>query len=504
DTFPMGVHFKQISETSAEPETQQELAELEKSLSRFKVILSIDRLDYTKGTINRLRGYEAFLRKYPEWLGKAVLVLVVVPSRVGVEEYRRTKRQVDELVGRINGTYGRMDWTPIRYQYRFLPFRPLIALYNASDVALVTPLRDGMNLIAKEYLAARTDNTGVLILSEMAGAVKELGEAVIINPNDIEEIADALKEALEMPEEEQRGRNEVMRARLARYDVVRWADDFIQALLVVKEEQSKLEARLISPRLKQQLVEEFSRAEKRAVFLDYEGVLVPFARRPRKEAPPEEVKSALSLLSADERNDVVVISGRDRETMTKWFGDLNIGMVAEHGVWVKQKNHDWETTKPLSNEWKTAILPVLEMHVDRLPGSFVEEKEYSVVWNYRNADPELASTRSKEVMDDLVAFTANIDVQVLQGNQVVEVRSAGVDKGMACLHWLAEREYDFVLGIGDDVTDEDMFRALPRAAYTVRVGAAPTHAKFTVADYRDAVGLVADLSAQTGREEVHA
>lgn len=230
-TFPMGVDLRRYETAAGSPELRAETEEMRSTLAPCKVVLSIDRLDYSKGIFNRLRAYEAFLEKGPEWREKVVLVLVVVPSRVGVEEYQSTKRNVDELVGKINGAYATMSWTPIRYRYTFLPFRQLVSLYAASDVALVTPLRDGMNLIAKEYLSARPDGTGVLILSETAGAANELRQAIIVNSNDVEGVADALRQALAMPEEEQIRRNEPMRAHLALHDVVHWANSFREALL---------------------------------------------------------------------------------------------------------------------------------------------------------------------------------------------------------------------------------------------------------------------------------
>lgn len=237
DTFPMGIHFAKYNSAATCEEVVAARQDLVSTLRERKLILSIDRLDYSKGTVNRLLAYEQFLQKYPEWRSRVVLALVVVPSRVGVQDYQRTKLAIDELVGRINGGFGDLTWTPILYQYRFLPFVPLLALYTASDVALVTPLRDGMNLIAKEYVASRADGSGVLILSELAGAAKEMEEALIVNPNDIGEMADALKYALEMPVEEQRERNSAMQSRLRHYDVIRWADEFVRGVGRVRQEQ---------------------------------------------------------------------------------------------------------------------------------------------------------------------------------------------------------------------------------------------------------------------------
>ena len=496
ETLPMGIDFRRFQQANSSPEVQKEKDEF-KTFAPYKVISSIDRLDYTKGILNRLHGYESFLDKNPQWQGKVVLALVVVPSRIGVEHYQQMKRQIDELVGKINGRFGSINWTPILYQYRFLPFYPLIALYSISQVALVTPLRDGMNLIAKEYVASRADRTGVLILSEMAGASKELGEGIIINPSNVEEIADALKQALEMSEEEQIRRNRIMQSRLKRYDVVRWANDFILDLLSLKEEQKRMEARLLGSATQTRLVQDFKQARRRLLLLDYDGTLVPFAGLPQIAKPTEELMQLLRSLSQDPKTEIALVSGRDKDTLQKWFGSLGLALIAEHGAWIKEKNEEWKMIKPLTSDWKSQILPILEMYADRLPGSFVEEKEFAIVWHYRRSDPESASVKAKELMDDLVAFTANIDIQILQGSKVVEVRCAGVNKGIAALPFISQETFDFILAIGDDWTDEDLFKALPETAYSIRVGLTQSYARFNLYSYAEVMKLLSGLNEKT-------
>lgn len=484
ETNPLGINFQKFFNMASSSELDKEKRNLRKIFSDRKVILSIDRLDYTKGIINRLEGYEAFLAHNPSWHGKVIMMMVVVPSRIGVEHYRMMKRQIDEQVGRINGKYGNLTWMPIIYQYKFLPLKQLVALYSVSDVALITPIRDGMNLIAKEYLASRTDGTGVLILSETAGAARELGEAIIINPSDRAEIAVALRQALEMPIPEQIKRTEAMQKRLRRYDVAKWGNEFISQLLSIKEEQRRFEARLLGAQ-REGLRRDYKNARRRLILLDYDGTLVPFSKDLLTVKPPQEVKDILRQLAADPKNEVIIISGRDRKILDDWFANLEIGLVAEHGVWLKPKNEGWKMTKPLENSWKQDLLPVLEVYVDRLPGSFIEEKEFSLAWHYRACQPELASVRANELVDYLVDFTSSIDVQVLHGKKVVEIRCAGVNKGMAARSWLLNGDYDFILAVGDDWTDEDLFRALPEEAYSIRVGIGHTYARFNLYNYRD-------------------
>lgn len=501
DTFPMGIDYKRFHEAAENPEVLKEKAGLRKAFSAEKIILSIDRLDYSKGIINRLKGYENFLERNAGWHKKAILSLILVPSRSGVEHYQQMKRQIDESVGKINGRFGCANWAPISYQYTSLPFNSIVALYAASDVALVTPLRDGMNLIAKEYVASKTNGKGVLILSEMAGAAKELCEAVIINPNHKEEIADALKEALEMPSEEQIRRNQVMQKRLECYDVIRWGRDYMSELSSVKEEQKTFETKLLNERLKETLIEDYGKAKNRLILLDYDGVLTPFTPSPDEAAPSKETLHTLNIIAKDPANKLVIISGRDRKTLGEWFEDTDIDIVAEHGVWIREKK-EWTIAKPLSKEWKNKLQAILARYVDRVPGSFIEEKEYALAWHYRKADADLASIRAKELSDNLLSMTANIDLQVLQGNRVVEVRNAGINKGSAAIHYVANKDYEYILAIGDDWTDEDMFKALPSTAYTLKVGMNPSHARYNIHNCREVQRLLESLtrtdSSRTG------
>jgi trehalose 6-phosphate synthase/phosphatase len=495
ETFPLGIDYAKYADAALSPEVVEERVALRSSLREMKLILSIDRLDYSKGIINRLRGYEKFLEDNLYLHKKVVLALVVIPSRVGVEQYDETLENIERMVGRINGRFGRIDWVPIRYQYRSVPFDALIALYSSSDIALVTPLRDGMNLIAKEYLAARSGQNGVLILSEMAGASKELGEALIINPNSKEEISEALKEAIDMPIEEQMRRNRMMQERLRRYNVVRWAEEFMRELDLSVERQERYKARLIGAKVREQLAADYRLAKRRVIFLDYDGTLMPFAKDPQSVVPTNRVTSLLSVLLEDPGNDVFLVSGRPKEILDEWFGGLPLGLVAEHGVWIKERGTEWRMLQPLSNDWKENIRPVLEMYVDRLPGSFIEEKGFSLVWHYRAADPELGEMRANELTAYLVSFTANIEVQVLQGHKVIEVKSAGVNKGVAARHLMAEKEYDFIMAIGDDWTDEYLFAMLPETAYSIRVGMIQSSARFNVRGPDQVLQLLEGLTA---------
>jgi trehalose 6-phosphate synthase/phosphatase len=478
DTFPMGIDFERFARAAGSPATEARVAELRAKCDGQKVIFSVDRLDYTKGLINRLRGYELFLKCNPDWRGKVVFIVSVAPSRIGVDSYQAMKQEVEELVGRIVGAYGDVDWTPLIYQFRNLSFEEMAPLYRLCDVALITPLRDGMNLVAKEFIASRPDQTGVLILSEMAGAAKEMGEALVINPFHLDDFARALEQALTMPAEEQLQRNQLLQERLRRYDVNRWADEFVQAMVATQKTEVARHARLLTGNAHSTLLQQYHSAARRVLFLDYDGTLVPFARTPRLARPDPELAELLAKLGGDPRNEVVIVSGRPRRDLEDWFGRLPVAMVAEHGVWLRPRDGDWRVFKTMTAEWKERVRPILQLYVDRLPGALLEEKEFSLAWHYRGADPEQASFRAKELLDDLADYTRNIDVQVFEGRKVVEVRNSGVNKGTAALEWLKVDVPDFILGVGDDWTDEDLFRALPPNAYSVRVGLANTAALY--------------------------
>jgi trehalose 6-phosphate synthase/phosphatase len=495
DAFPMGIDYERFHEASNQLEIQKEIGKIRSMLGDRKIIVSIDRLDYTKGIVERLQAFEYFLEKCPEYRKKVTLILVAVPSRTSVEHYILLKKQVDELISRINGRYGDIGWVPIWYLYRLLSFPKLVALYSIADVALITPIRDGMNLIAKEFIASKADATGVLILGEMAGAAKELGEAITVNTHNKEEIAEAIRDALTMSGKEQIRRNKVMQKRLQRYNVERWAHDFMDRLHQIKKIQNNSRMKRLNPELKKRLINDYARSKSRLLLLDYDGTMVSFTRNPDDARPDQGIKRILEKLTHNPRNEVVIVSGRRKNTLENWFGEIGVGLIAEHGVWIKKKNKNWQMIEPLSNEWKKQIKPVIDLYTDRTPGSFIEEKEYSLVWHYRKADPKLALIRAGELKEALTHLTSSLDLGILEGSKVIEIKNTGINKGRAALKWISGRKWGFILAIGDDWTDEDIFSILPRKAHSIKVGYGISKARFNI-DYPDVVrALLKNLAA---------
>ncbi|MBT8283605.1 MAG: bifunctional alpha,alpha-trehalose-phosphate synthase (UDP-forming)/trehalose-phosphatase, partial [Muriicola sp.] len=468
---------------------QRRLNTHKESTPDAKFLLSIDRLDYSKGIAKRLNAYEYFLNKYPQYKEKVRLIILAVPSRSNVPQYQLLKREIDELVGRINGELATVSWTPIWYFYRSLPFDNLIDLYTSSDIAWLTPIRDGMNLVAKEYIATRTDKTGVLILSEMAGSANEMNESLLINPNNFEQIADTIHRAIQMPEKEQKDRNSVLQKRLERYNVEKWANDFMRSLTEQRDKDPTYVAQRLSVDLTNTLIREYQEAAHRLLFLDYDGTLAGFHNDPQKASPDADLYKLLDEMNALPNTDVFLISGRDKETFGKWFLKKKYNMIVEHGVWLSEGGNDFTMLENVKKDWMEKILPVLESFVDRTPGSFIEEKNYSLAWHYRNTDPDFGQKRASELNTVLRSLIANDDLSVLNGNKVMEIKSSNVNKGRAAMRIFTRKDYDFVFAIGDDWTDEFMFQELPENAVTVKVGRQKTQAKF----YLDSIKNVRDL-----------
>ncbi len=492
DTFPISIDFRKYAEAYKLPEVQREIRRIKRRLGDRKVILSIDRLDYTKNIPIRLKAFELFLDRYPSYKEKVTMIMVAVPSRTRVSRYIQLKRQVDELVGNLNSKHGTIGWMPVWYLYRSLPFHELAALYHVADVALVTPLRDGMNLIAKEYIASRVDGTGVLVLSEMAGAAKELSEAIIVSPTNTEEMVNAIKLALTMKPEEQRWRNEAMRERIRTYDVHYWATSFMTTLDRVKEQQRELLAKPVNFK---EIGELYKKAGRRLIILDYDGTLVKIGSRPEELKPDDEVLELLERFAEDETNRLVLISGRDKDTLDEWFRGIPIILYAENGLWCRNLEGDWSLTEPIRATWKDEIKSILQLYTDRTPGSFIEEKELAIEWHYSNADESVAKPRVRELKHHLTYVTANIGIDVIEGNGYIEVKSSWVDKRKAVLRELGTDVWDLIIVFGDDMTDEPVFELLRNQAVTVRVGSRLTKAHYWVENPSQALDFLRKLSA---------
>lgn len=495
ESFPMGIDEKKYASLPLKPEVIEQAKQIRDIFKTNKLILSIDRLDYSKGILQRLQALELLLEEHPEYIGKLTLYMVVVPSRDTVPQYAHLRDQIDKKVGNINARYRTIDWTPISYYYRSLSLETLSALYSTADVCLVNPMRDGMNLVSKEYVASRTNNDGVLILSEMAGASRELIDALIVNPNNVIQVKDAIIEAFTMPVEEQRRRMIQMRQLVAKFNVNHWVQIFMERLNEVKMMQRSMQTRHVHSATAQSIINRYHHTSKRIIFLDYDGTLVDFKPTAEQATPDRELHSILTQLSSDPNNRLVIISGRKHENLSDWFGDKNIYLIAEHGAWFKQQGLEWHKINGLSTTWKKDIYAEMEKYVDRTPGSFIEEKTYSLVWHYRKAQRGLGELRANELMTTLKFLATDKGLQLLPGDKVVEVKNIEVNKGKAALSLVEQSDYDFIMALGDDFTDEDLFKSLPDSSISIKVGTGASAAKFFVRNPKEVRSLLTALCA---------
>lgn len=494
EPFPMGIDDKKYAELPLKADVKSQIEIIRETFKDCKLIISIDRLDYSKGILQRLQAFEHLLQYHPEYIGKITLYMVVVPSRDSVPQYALLRDQIDKTVGNINSVYRTIEWNPVNYYYRSIPIELLSALYSTADACLVTPMRDGMNLVSKEFVASRVNNDGVLILSEMAGASKELIDAIIVNPNNTDEVCNAIIQAVNMPLDEQRMRMLAMRQVVAKFNISHWVKIFMDKLAEVKQMQRSMQTRHVSGATERSIIKRYQNTQKRIIFLDYDGTLVGFRSNVEQASPDRELYKLIDSLTDDPANEVVLISGRKHENLDDWFGESKLYLIAEHGSWFKQENTSWHKVSGLTDSWKQDILPMLETYVDRTPGSFIEEKSYSLVWHYRKAQKGLGELRANELMNSLRFLASDKGLQLLPGDKVLEIKNVEINKGKAALTLVEKGNYDFIVALGDDHTDEDLFKALPDSALTIRVGSNLSAAKFYLRNPQEVRRLLAQFT----------
>jgi trehalose 6-phosphate synthase/phosphatase len=500
--FPMGVDAALFQGLASTPAVEAE-AEALRGDGSVRILVGVDRLDYTKGIPRRLLAFERMLETHPELREKVRLVQVAVPSRTGVEAYQDFRALVDGLVGRINGVFGTPRWVPVHYIFRGLSAEDLVALYRAADVMLVTPLRDGMNLVAKEFVASRTDGDGVLVLSEFAGAAWELPEALQVNPYDTDATGEVIFRALGMDREERRARLAPLRERVATFDVHRWVSSFLEQLERVTEPS----ARALSPTvgeaaLRAELTSALERNDELLVLLDYDGTLVPFTATPELARPDAALLHLLRTLAGRPDTEVHIVSGRGREALEQWMGSLPMWLHAEHGFWSRPPGRaEWTPAADIHGSWREPVLGILRDITARTPGSLIEVKAVAIAWHYRMADLETGARRANELRIHLNQLLSNQPVEILAGNRVLEIRPYGVHKGRILPPLSPEREArTTILAIGDDRTDEDLFASLPPHSISARVGPGATRARFRL-ESTSAVRALLQMLAETGVKE---
>jgi trehalose 6-phosphate synthase/phosphatase len=481
--YPIGINAPKFEQTLDSTEFHQRREEFRLAHEGKRLVVSVERMDYTKGILRRLEAIDNFLGGSDK-TDVIRFIFVSVPSREGIEEYQHLVEEVESRVGQLNGKYATLLNSPIHFIHGSIPFVDLCALYALADIALVTPLIDGMNLVAKEFIACQRENAGLLILSEFAGAAEELFNALLVNPYDSPAVAGTLTDALAMSTEEKRNRILPMRERVMRYDARHWACSFIDDLMSGPISDARtVEADIREAR--EQVRQAVSAGKRIALFLDYDGTLREIERDPRAARPNAGIETFLHRLGRQPNLDVTVVSGRSQEDMEAFLGGHPFRLIAEHGASLRGPGKkEWERLdRNVNYAWKEELLTILRLYEQATPGSTIQEKHASIVWHYRKADEDFGAWKAKLLTEELSALTANYPIKVCRGNRMVEVSAAENNKGAAVARVLEQNNnYEVALCGGDDLTDESMFELSRPRLLTIKVGIGPTQALFRISD----------------------
>ena len=476
---PIGIDTIGFQEILGDPETGRLLSQLDEQYAGRKLILGVERLDYTKGIPQKLLAFERLLEQDPDRARTTTMLQVLVPSRLESPEYQQQRNDIELLIARINGRFGQPGITPVEYLHRNISKQGLVALYRRADVMMVTPLRDGMNLVAHEFVLCQSEPglpgrwRGSLLLSELAGSAQVLPGAVLVNPWDTDGVAERLGTALELDLPERRRRLETMSKRVEALDCRKWADGFLTRLgRYSRRDRRRKPPPDVDGEVKERLLRRFVRARARTVMLDYDGTLRELEPHPDLAIPTRDIRLLLRELAALPATDVHIVSGRRRRQLEQWFGALPIHLCAEHGYLARAPGGEWRTLVELDLTWMRPIERLLRRVAADVPGAHVERKSCSVAWHYREAEPEYGSWRAHELLNDLGQHLAGAPAEILLGLRVIEVRARGVDKGVYVRDVFPDGKEPgrFVMGLGDDRTDHDLLDALPSGSVAGHVG----------------------------------
>jgi trehalose 6-phosphate synthase/phosphatase len=485
--LPIGIEFEAFDGLARGAARQPESG-------RERVVLGVDRLDYTKGIPERIRAFERLLELHPEYRERIVLLQIAVPSRAEVSEYRDLKSEIDELVGAVNGRFTTATWSPIRYINRGIERERLSALYRDAEVALVTPLRDGMNLVAKEWVACQVDAPGVLILSRLAGAAETMREALLVNPYDLDGTAEAIHRALTMEEDERASRIAALRRRENRDDLDAWTSAFVGAAAAAGQALPTM-----SDRDFDRWLSAFMKDYRLALFLDYDGTLTPLTDHPDRAALSPEMRAVLVGCAARDDADVAIVSGRSLEGVRKIVGENSLTYAGNHGLEIEGPGIPHFEHEDLVHYRGRAEELADELDAIATDGAWTERKGPTLTFHYRGVPDAQRSGLAREAR----AIVVRAGYQPRDAHCAVEARPPiGWDKGRAVLHILRARygpawsESVRVIYVGDDQTDEDAFRFLSGLATTFRVGSpdAPTAAMRRLPGVEDVRGLLGWLA----------
>ncbi|WFD07877.1 hypothetical protein MVES1_003245 [Malassezia vespertilionis] len=460
---PIGIDVERVEHFLGAPGVAPKIAQLRELYAEKRIIIGCDKLDVVRGVIQKLEAFYDLLKYFPEWREKVVLIQITIPA---LNSSAKLERQVAELVNQINGDFGSLSFTPVQHYHQVIERDEYYALLSVADLALVTSVRDGMNTMSMEYIVCQDrSKQGALILSEFTGTAGRLFAAIQINPWDIDGVAAAIDHGLRLAPSEREYRHAECHKQVLAQTSHTWALTTVQQMLLRLRYRYSAHS---TPELDcRAMMACFVPAGRRLLLLDYDGTLTPIVKDPDSAVPSRALLDALRILSEDPRNIIYIISGRDENFLSKHFGALpRIGLSAEHGSYFREHGLDeqWQNlSSELDMSWKPDVLAVFRYYTDRTIGSMIEEKKSSIVWHYRNADPDFGSFQAKDCQALLANILAQNDMQVevVVGKKNLEVRPLAINKGEIVHRILyANPDTQFVFCAGDDKTDEDMFRFL--------------------------------------------
>jgi len=479
---PIGIDTEGFREKLADPETAEHFEILRERYGQRRVLLGVERLDYSKGIRLKLAAYEHYLEQDPDRIESVVMLQVLVPSRLNHPEYQSLKDDIEGTIGRINGRFGRPGLPAIDYMHRTVSPPELVAMYRYASAGLVTPIRDGMNLVAQEFVlcqavenAAMPACQGILVLSEFAGAAHSLSRSILVNPWNCEQTADAIDTALAMDPEERRRRMTPMAKLVEHMKSSHWAARCLESIAVAaSHNRTSAHCPMLGDAGLQRLLAEFTGTACRHVFLDYDGTLREIVPHPEDAVPSRALLELLERLGSVPGTTVHVVSGRLRGDLEQWLGHLPVQLCAEHGFARRAAGEtEWHESDHVDLGWMPRLEQLLRDVTQEVPGSFIEVKPCSVAWHYRLTDVDYGPWRARELRNNLKAELSQDPIDILPGRKVLEVRAMGVHKGRYVQDVLAAAPDDaFVLCAGDDRTDMDLYRNAPESAWTIHVGGA--------------------------------
>ncbi|SAL98687.1 hypothetical protein [Absidia glauca] len=462
-TFPIGIDTDDVELKRTSPHVQPKIQAIAEMYTGKKILVGRDKLDLVKGVLQKLAAFEKFLTDYPEWRNKVVLIQVTDANNTGSQDKKKAaiEHKVSEMVARINGKFGSLEFTPVHHYHHHIQPDEYYALLSIADSALVTANRDGMSTVSLEYIMCQQENHGPLILSELTGTAGSMSSALMVNPWDYAGVAKAIHDALVMSADEKFSRHAQLLDHVKKYTASFWAHSFIKALFhtyTLSEKSSN------TPLLQlDHLLDRYKSSKKRLLCFDYDGTLTPICKTPGAATPPADMLQALITLCQDPANEVWVISGRDEYALDTWLGHIpGLGLSAEHGSFMKYPNSTkWmNLAEHFDMGWKTDVLEIFTYYSERTAGSFIEHKRCALTWHYRLADPVFGEFQAKECQNHLETALSKLPVEVLVGKKNLEVRPKSINKGEIVKRLLMAVPYDLVMCCGDDKTDEDMFKTL--------------------------------------------